>query len=208
MKLFPLFASLRARPVMVVGGSAVAEREIKALLSAGSLPRVGAPQLTPTLAELARRGRIAYLAGRFQPEWLDGAWLVIAASGDPALDREVATAATVRRLWVNVVDNAQLSTFHALAAENQTLAVYMSVGLLADLQARLLAQGRAAATPLVIVESGTCAGQQLLSGTLADLPRLARQYGLRAPALLIIGEVAAFALPQAWFGGEPYSAAA
>jgi len=42
MKLYPLFADLRARPVLVVGGGMVAERKTAALLSAGADVTVGA----------------------------------------------------------------------------------------------------------------------------------------------------------------------
>ena len=39
-----------------------------------------------------------------------------------------------------------------------------------------------------------------MSGTLGDLPRLARQHAVTSPALLIVGEVAALAERLAWFG--------
>ena len=38
---------------------------------------------------------------------------------------------------------------------------------------------------------------------LADLPALARSHEVRAPALLVIGEVAAYANTLHWFGREP-----
>ena len=37
----------------------------------------------------------------------------------------------------------------------------------------------------------------------ADLPALARSHEVRAPALLVIGEVAAYANTLHWFGREP-----
>jgi uroporphyrin-III C-methyltransferase/precorrin-2 dehydrogenase/sirohydrochlorin ferrochelatase len=40
----------------------------------------------------------------------------------------------------------------------------------------------------------------VITGELADLPRLHRQHEVRSPALLILGEVAALAAKLAWFG--------
>jgi uroporphyrin-III C-methyltransferase/precorrin-2 dehydrogenase/sirohydrochlorin ferrochelatase len=43
MKLYPLFADLRGRAVLVVGGGVVAERKVAALLEAQATVRVAAP---------------------------------------------------------------------------------------------------------------------------------------------------------------------
>ncbi|MGE8234494.1 MAG: precorrin-2 dehydrogenase/sirohydrochlorin ferrochelatase family protein, partial [Stenotrophomonas sp.] len=96
--LFPLFADLKGRAVLVVGGGAVAERKTEALLRAGALPRLGAPALSPVLQQLADAGRIQWLNGDFDPAWLDQAiWLVIAATNDIHINRAVAEAAEARR---------------------------------------------------------------------------------------------------------------
>ncbi|MGV2906115.1 precorrin-2 dehydrogenase/sirohydrochlorin ferrochelatase family protein, partial [Achromobacter sp. AGC25] len=65
MKLFPIFADLKGRLVLVVGGGAVAERKTLALLEATADVVVGAPALTPALVALAAQGRIRHLEGRF-----------------------------------------------------------------------------------------------------------------------------------------------
>jgi uroporphyrin-III C-methyltransferase/precorrin-2 dehydrogenase/sirohydrochlorin ferrochelatase len=110
--LFPLFADLRDRPVLVVGGGAIAARKIEGLLAAGARVRVGALELEPGLRSLADSRRIFHRSGQFQPAWLDGAWLVVAATDDATVNRAVAQAASERRLLVNVVDDAELSSFH------------------------------------------------------------------------------------------------
>jgi len=136
--LFPLFADLQGRAVLVVGGGAVAERKVLALLHARALPLVGAPALSPRLTELADEGRLQWLAGSFQPRWLDAdIWLVIAATDDTAANRAVAEAATQRRLWVNVVDDARLSSFHVPAVvERGPLQIAISSGGAAPMVAR------------------------------------------------------------------------
>ena len=78
--LFPLFADLQGRQVLVVGGGAVAERKTEALLHTGARVRVVAPALTHALAGLQAAGRIEWLQAVFAPGQLDDAWLVIAAT--------------------------------------------------------------------------------------------------------------------------------
>jgi len=113
--LFPLFADLRDRPVLVVGGGAVAERKLEALLQAGALPVVGAPELGERLHRWLRQGRLRWLQGEFDPDWLSEVWLVIAATDDHAVNRAVADAAFARRIFANVVDTAELCSFHVPA---------------------------------------------------------------------------------------------
>ncbi len=115
MKLYPLFANLTDRSVLVVGGGEVAARKCEALLGTGARVRVGAPALNERLGELARLGRITHLQESYQSAWLDETWLVIAATDDIAVNQRVADDAGARRILVNVVDNATLSSFHVPA---------------------------------------------------------------------------------------------
>ncbi|MCO5118758.1 MAG: siroheme synthase CysG [Burkholderiaceae bacterium] len=110
MQHFPLFLDLRGRSVLVVGAGMVAERKIALLRSAGAVVSVVAEAAHPRVLERAQAGEIMLSLGRFEPCRLDGAWLVIAATGDAALNAEVARAADARRLWCNVVDDAGSSS--------------------------------------------------------------------------------------------------
>ena len=136
--LFPLFADLNGRAVLVVGGGVVAARKVEALLHAGARPRVGAPELVPALRALADAGRIEWLCGRFTPAWLaEDIWLVVAATDDLAVNRITASAAEERRLFVNVVDDAQLSRVHLPAVvERGPLQIAISSGGGAPMVAR------------------------------------------------------------------------
>ncbi len=137
--LFPAFLDLRDRPVLVVGGGAVARRKIAALLPTGAQVRVGAPDLDPEVAEWAATGQIAHLHGRFDPAWLDGVWLVIAATDEPDTNRSVAEAAQARRIWANVVDDAPLCSFQVPARiERGPLQIAISSGGGAPMLARHL----------------------------------------------------------------------
>jgi uroporphyrin-III C-methyltransferase/precorrin-2 dehydrogenase/sirohydrochlorin ferrochelatase len=137
MGLYPLFADLTGLPVLVVGGGHVAERKTAALLSAGAKVRVGAPSLTPVLMQQAEEGKIAHLAGTFQPAWLDEVWLVVAATDDHELNARVAATAEERRILANVVDAPALSRFQVPAMVDRTpLTVAVSTGGAAPVIAR------------------------------------------------------------------------
>ena len=110
MRYFPLFLDLHGRPVLVVGGGAVAERKVRLLVASGALVTVVAPSLCTGLAQQATRGEIAYRAAEFRESDLESQRWVIAATDQPAVNREVAGAAEAHGLFVNVVDDAELSS--------------------------------------------------------------------------------------------------
>ncbi|MEZ5981617.1 MAG: siroheme synthase CysG [Parvularculaceae bacterium] len=81
----------------------------------------------------------------------------------------------------------------SLAKLGHTLVVYMGVGKAGAISERLIEHGRAAGTPVAVIENGTLATQKTLKGTLGGLGALIEQGGVKGPAILVIGEVAALA---------------
>jgi uroporphyrin-III C-methyltransferase/precorrin-2 dehydrogenase/sirohydrochlorin ferrochelatase len=81
----------------------------------------------------------------------------------------------------------------ALARLGHTLVVYMGVGKADAISAQLIKHGRAASTPVAIIENGTTENEKIVKGRLADLGDLVRDGQINGPALLVIGEVAAMA---------------
>ena len=139
LKLYPLFVDLSHRAVLVVGGGAVAERKVAALIEAGAQVTVNAPQLTSTLRGWVEQGRVAHRPEPFRESWLDRVWLVVAATSDQATNALIAEFAGLRRLFVNVVDDAQLSSFHVPAVVDRApLTIAISSGGQAPMLARLL----------------------------------------------------------------------
>lgn len=88
MPLFPLFANLQARAVLVIGGGEVATRKVLALLKAGAHIRLYAHALSPELEVLMQAGRFEQLRGSFDAAWIDDVWLVVAATDDTALNQQ------------------------------------------------------------------------------------------------------------------------
>jgi len=108
MDLLPIFMDVRGKLCLVVGGGEVAHRKVSVLLDAGAAVKAVAPEFSGAFAGLLG---VEYVAERFQPGHLDGAALVIAATDDSAVNREVSQQARARNIPVNVVDNPALCTF-------------------------------------------------------------------------------------------------
>ncbi|MBX5466938.1 MAG: bifunctional precorrin-2 dehydrogenase/sirohydrochlorin ferrochelatase [Firmicutes bacterium] len=111
MGYYPVMVDLGRIPVLVVGAGHVAEQKLYALLAAG--PRrldVVAPRATPTIAEWAETGRLRWHARPVRPEDIQQHQLVVAATGDAAVNRDVARWAKAAGAWVNVVDDRRRST--------------------------------------------------------------------------------------------------
>lgn len=86
-----------------------------------------------------------------------------------------------------------LVNWNALAALSGTIVLLMAVERI-ELFAKVLQEGgRAAETPVLVVQHGTTAAQRTLHTTLADAPEQIRAEGIRPPAIIVIGSVAAFA---------------
>ncbi|WP_202843666.1 siroheme synthase [Luteimonas saliphila] len=139
MPLYPLFADLAGREVLVVGGGEVAVRKIEALLQAGARVRVHARALHPTLQSWLVEGRLDRLEGEFDPAWIDAAWLLVVATDDGAFNAALAAQATARRTLANVVDDARLSSFQVPAViDRAPLQLAISSGGAAPMLARRL----------------------------------------------------------------------
>ncbi len=111
MKTYPLFALIEDRPVLVVGGGIVGERKVRDLMAAGARVTVVSRELTPGLTALAAQGKIRVIQGDFTAPHLDGMTLVVGATDDQEVNRQVSAAAKDRGLFVNIVDAPELCTF-------------------------------------------------------------------------------------------------
>jgi len=108
MDYLPIFADVRNKLCLVVGGGEVGKRKAGVLLDAGANVRVVAPQIEPALAE---QQRVEAIVSRFDAQHLDGVMLVIAATNDRSVNRQVSELAHTRNIPVNVVDDPELCSF-------------------------------------------------------------------------------------------------
>ena len=79
----------------------MAARRVADLLESGADVTVVAPDVAADLERRAAASEIEIVRRPFRPGDLDGAWLALAATGDPAVNRAVVAAADERRCWVS-----------------------------------------------------------------------------------------------------------
>lgn len=91
----------------------------------------------------------------------------------------------------------------SLATFPGTLVFYMAVKALPDIARELVAHGRPADEPVAIIERGTTDRQRTTRGPLSEIAGIARRAKVRAPALVVVGPVAALADQLDWRGVRP-----
>ena len=118
---------------------------------------------------------------------------VPALAGVPVTHRHVTHEFVVVSGHVAPDHPESLVNWNALAALSGTIVLLMAVERI-ELFARVLQEGgRPADTPVLVVQHGTTAAQRTLVTTLAEAPERIRSEGIRPPAIIVIGAVAAFA---------------
>ncbi len=122
-----------------------------------------------------------------------------AYAGIPLTHRDYAQS--VRFVTGHLKDGSCDLPWRDLVAPGQTLVFYMGLLGLPQICAQLIAHGRGPETPVALIEQGTTQQQRVYVGSLASLPALLAQQQVRAPTLVIVGEVVSLREKLAWFEG-------
>lgn len=111
MNRLPIFLNLIDRHCLVVGGGVVAERKVALLRRAGASVSVLSPELCKGLQDLAEAGSIMHISDSYRQNFDRRFWLVVAATSDEHLNREIGADAESQGILCNVVDDNAASTF-------------------------------------------------------------------------------------------------
>ena len=117
---------------------------------------------------------------------------VPALAGVPVTHRAVNHEFVVVSGHISPGDPESLIDWDALARLSGTLVLLMAVERIELFADVLIKGGRPAQTPVLVVQHGTTSAQRTLRGTLADVAERVRAEGIRPPAIIVIGAVAAF----------------
>jgi len=118
-QLYPVFLDLTGRRVLIVGGGNVAQRKVAQLLPAQAHIVLVSPDATDQIIQWAQNGQIEWLQRPFLPGDTRNAWLVVASSDQPPVNRAVRQEADQQGIFCNVVDVPALCTFQAPAVMRQ-----------------------------------------------------------------------------------------
>ncbi|MBW8827506.1 MAG: bifunctional precorrin-2 dehydrogenase/sirohydrochlorin ferrochelatase [Acidobacteria bacterium] len=123
---YPVTLRVEGRRCLVVGGGEVALEKVRALIAAGALVTVVAPEVVAPLGGLPG---VTVVRRAYRAADLDGCRLVIAATGDPEVNGQVFADGEARGVWVNAVDDPRHCSFTMPAVVRQgPLSVAISTG--------------------------------------------------------------------------------
>ncbi len=111
MPSFPIFVDLKEKKCLVFGGGKTAQRKVESLLPFGPEIWVISPVVTTALEKLALNRQIKVLPVCYNPTYLKGSYLVIAATDQSAVNRLIYEQAVAENILVNVVDCPAECTF-------------------------------------------------------------------------------------------------
>jgi precorrin-2 dehydrogenase/sirohydrochlorin ferrochelatase len=114
-RYYPVALDLQDKTCVVIGGGTLADGKLDALLAAGARVTLVSPDAGARIAALAADGHLNWLRQRYEPAVLAGAYLVIAATDDRAVNALVAADARRVGALVNAVDDPPNCDFFAVA---------------------------------------------------------------------------------------------
>jgi uroporphyrin-III C-methyltransferase/precorrin-2 dehydrogenase/sirohydrochlorin ferrochelatase len=139
MQYFPMFFNINNRPCVVIGGGEVAGRKVALLRRAGGNVTIISPQLCESLQRRVAEGEIQHKAKDFEPEDISQCVLIVAATDDSEVNRNVSQIAQQKNIPVNVVDQPELCSFVVPSIiDRSPVQVAVSTGGASPVLARLL----------------------------------------------------------------------
>lgn len=110
-RYYPVNLDIRGRLCLVVGGGEVGTRKVQGLLNCGARVTLISPEATETLQALAADGKIVWHRRRFSTGDVKGYFLVIGATDDEPLNRQVHADAEAHMLLCNIADRPEICNF-------------------------------------------------------------------------------------------------
>lgn len=111
MRYYPVYLDIQNRNCLVVGGGSVGTRKVATLLECGAIVTVVSTTATQKLEELSNNGMISLKKRPFKISDLDGRFLVIGATDNPELNRQIHSGAERLGMLCNIADRPETCNF-------------------------------------------------------------------------------------------------
>ena len=111
MDNFPIFLEIKNKPVLVIGGGDIALRKIKLLIKSKPNLKVVAKNFCEEILDLKDRYSIDIIQKDFHPDDIEFPMIIIAATNNKLLNKQIAQIGEKKKIPVNVVDQPSLCTF-------------------------------------------------------------------------------------------------
>lgn len=108
MRYYPICLDLKNKRCVVIGGGTVAIRKAKRLVECGAEVLIVSHEIENCGLQIEN---CLWIKKGYEASDLDKAFLVVAATDNPVINRKVSDDATKANILVNVVDSPELSTF-------------------------------------------------------------------------------------------------
>jgi precorrin-2 dehydrogenase/sirohydrochlorin ferrochelatase len=111
MKYYPIQLDIKNRDCLMVGGGAVGTRKVNTLMECGARVTVVSPNPTPQLTRLASEGSVTLKKRAYRSDDLTGMFLVIGATDDESLNRQISKDAEQAHILCNIADRPEVCNF-------------------------------------------------------------------------------------------------
>ena len=111
MKYYPINLDIQNRNCLVVGGGGVGTRKVITLLDCGARVTVVSPDPTSRLKKLAANKSIQLKKRAYRSDDVNKMFLVIGATDDENLNRQISKDADKARILCNIADRPEVCNF-------------------------------------------------------------------------------------------------
>ena len=111
MRYYPVNLDIQGRRCLVVGGGRVGARKVDTLVQCGAAVTVVSPEVAPAVMHLAAEKAIVLKQRPYRASDVEGVFLVIGATDDQTLNRQIHTDAERLNLLCNIADRPEICNF-------------------------------------------------------------------------------------------------
>ena len=111
MRYYPINLDIQNRNCLVVGAGSVGTRKVMTLLKCGAKVTVVSPVISESLQDLQKTASLTLKARPYRTADLEGMFLVIGATDDEPLNRQISSDAERRNILCNIADRPAVCNF-------------------------------------------------------------------------------------------------